>query len=56
VLEFSQTSRKGVELSPIYLSELVNELKEKFIFHEEHKSIRLKIVLQYDLLITDATL
>ena len=56
VLEFSQTSRKGVELNPIYLSELINELKEKFIFHEEHKSIRLKIVLQYDLLITDATL
>lgn len=56
VLDYSRTTRKDLDLQEIRLSELISELKEKFIFQDEHQITELKVSLQSDKLTTDSTL
>jgi len=56
VLDYSRTSRKELHPEEIKLNDLINELKEKFILHEEEDKIQLKISIQALVIFTDATL
>ena len=55
VLDYSRTSRKEIDRQQIRLSDLMDELKEKFILQDEGK-IQFKLSLESASVFTDATL
>ena len=56
VLDFSRTTRKEAECKPVHLTELIHELKERFVVYDVNRSIEVKLALQYDQIATDPLL
>jgi two-component system, sensor histidine kinase len=55
VLDYARTSRKEIKIQEVQLNDVVNELREKFIFHDK-KNLQFQSSLQSTLLHTDPTL
>jgi two-component system, sensor histidine kinase len=55
VLDYARTSRKEIKIQEVQLDEVVNELRDKFIFHDK-KNLQFQSSLQSTLLHTDPIL
>jgi signal transduction histidine kinase len=56
VLDYSRTSRKELDCQNVNLKDLMNELKEKLILHEDEGKIQFHCLLQQQVVFTDSTL
>jgi signal transduction histidine kinase len=56
VLDYSRTSRRELNFQNVHLKDLMNELSDKLILHEDEGKIKFNCLLKYEDVVTDVTL